>query len=312
VAQPEVRRTWVVRFIVSDLAVSMLIAFPFVLVPVWVAVSRGLRPLDQLSRRIAARSPDDLEPLGLAPRHAELKPLVRAIDGLMDALRAKVRREHAFVHDAAHELRTPMAVVSAQAHALAHARDAHERAQASARLEDAIARASNLVEQLLQLARFDGPEAARTVIDVAGVTQEELALLAPQALARGLDLSLEAPDELPWAIELGAFRAILQNLVGNAVRYVQQGGRVVVGLAAIEDRMHLSVADDGPGIDAAQRERVFERFVRGAEHDVPGSGLGLAIVRQAAARSGATVQLVDGLPHGEGRRGCRFQVIFVR
>jgi signal transduction histidine kinase len=312
VGQPELARTWVLRSIVSDLAVSMLIAFPFVLVPVWIAVSQGLRPLRQLSQCIAARSPDDLDELGVSPRHAELNPLVGSIDGLMRSLRIKVQREHAFVHDAAHELRTPMAVVSAQAHALAHVREPRERLEAAARMEGAIARASNLVEQLLQLARFDGQAVVRTSLDLVAVIQEELAHLEPQAFARRLELSLDAPDELPWIVELGAFRAIVQNLVGNAIRYVPEGGHVVVGMAKVGDRLHLGVEDDGPGIPEDQREKVFERFVRGPDHEVPGSGLGLAIVRQAASRLGATVRLLEGLPNGSGRRGCRFEVIFVR
>jgi signal transduction histidine kinase len=202
-----------------------------------------------------------------------------------------------------------MAVISAQAHALAHARDAQERASAAALLDDAIARASNLAEQLLQLARFDsGLPDARQPLDVARLAQQELALLEPRVFAQGLELSLEAPDELRWPIEPAAFRAILQNLIGNAVRYVPAGGRVAVGLATDDRGLLLVVEDDGPGIAVAQRERVFERFVRGAGHDVAGSGLGLAIVRQAAARLGGWVLLRDGLANASGGRGCRFEV----
>jgi len=312
VAQPAIERTWILKSIVSDLAVSMLIAFPIVLVPLWVAVSQGLRPLNQLSQRIAARDPDDLAEIGFTSRHAELQPLVRSLDGLIARLRGKVLREHEFVHDAAHELRTPLAVISAQAHAVAHALDADERKLAAARLDDAIARASNLVEQLLQLARFDGQAASRATMDVARVAQDELALLEPSAFARGLELSLEAPDELAWPIELAAFRAILHNLVGNAIRYVPARGRIVVGLTIDSDVLQLTVEDDGQGIPAAQRESVFERFVRGAGHDVSGSGLGLAIVRQAAARLGGSVRLVDGMARAAGGRGCRFEVTFDR
>jgi len=310
VAQPEIGRGWRIRTIAADLALSMLIAFPFVLVPLWIAVSQGLRPLNQLSRHIGQRDPDDLAAIGLSPRHAELAPVAHALDDLLARLRRKVERERAFVHDAAHELRTPLAVISAQAHALVRARDADERAQAQARLDDAIARGSGLIDQLLQLARLDGGSEATALLDVARVAQEELAVLEPQAFARGLELSLEAPDVLRWPMQLGAFRAILQNLVGNAVRYVQPGGHVVVALGVADDGLHLSVADDGPGIPAALRGTLFDRFVRGTGHDVAGSGLGLAIVRQAAARMGGCVRLADGLPGAGGLIGCRFEVAF--
>lgn len=310
VAQPEVDRAWRVRAIADDLAGSLLIALPLVLVPLWFAVTQGLRPLSQLSERIRLRHPDDLDAIGMAPRHAELQPLVQALDALLARLHRKVQRERAFVHDAAHELRTPLAVISAQAHALARARDSAERAQAQALLDDAIARSSSLIDQLLQLARFDGGAEEATLLDVARVAQEELAVLEPQAFARDLELSLEAPDTLTWPMPLGAFRAILQNLVGNAVRYVQAGGHVTVALDVEGETLHLSVTDDGPGIPAALSATVFDRFVRGAGHDLPGSGLGLAIVRQAAARAGGTVQLLDGLPGSAGAPGCRFEVIF--
>ena len=308
VAQPEVAHGWIVRSVLSDLAASLAIAFPLVLIPLWLAVSQGLRPLSQLSQRLAARDPDDLSASGLAPRHAELRPLVRSIDGLLARLRGKVRREHAFVHDAAHELRTPLAVISAQAHVLAHAHDTQARADAAARLDDAIARASNLAEQLLSLARFDSQAPKRETMDVARLTQQEVALLAPRAIERGLELSLDAPDALSWAIELAAFRAILQNLVGNAIRYVPAGGQVAIGLAVDGGSLVLSVQDDGPGIEESQREHVFERFVRGNGHDVAGSGLGLAIVRQATLALGGGVRLVDGLRNAGGGHGCRFEV----
>ena len=308
VAQPALRRAWLMMSIATDLGVSMLIAFPFVLLPLWLIVSHGLRPLNQLSQRIAARDPDDLTETGVGTRLAELQPLVRSIDALLARLRAKVAREHAFVHDAAHELRTPMAVISAQAHALAHGRDASARESARARLDDAIARASNLIEQLLQLARLDAHTCSPRAMDVAQVTQEELAMLEPRAFAKRLELSLEAPDELVWPVELAAFRAILQNLVGNAIRYVPAGGHIVVGLGSDGDTLHLSVTDDGPGIDSELRDTVFDRFVRGTGHEIPGSGLGLPIVRQAAARLQGGVRLVQGMPNTAGTFGCRFEV----
>ena len=134
--------------------------------------------------------------------------------------------------------------------------------------------------------------------------QQELALLAPRALAQGLDLGLDAPDALVHPVEPAALRSILHNLVGNAIAYVPRGGSVTVSLARVDGALRLRVTDDGPGIDVALREAVFDRFVRGAGHDVAGSGLGLAIVRQAARRAGGDVVLRDG----PGGRGCEFDI----
>ena len=305
VAQSEVPRAWVLKSLAAELTVYMTIALPCLLLPLWLAISQGLRPLRRLSQAVAERNFEDLGATGLVARHRELRPLVSAIDDLLARLRAKVGREHAFIHDAAHELRTPMAVISAEAHALAQAPDAVARQEAEKRLDGSLARAARLVDQLLALARMDDSHQPwRESVDVCLLAQQELARLAPRAIAGGLELDLEAPDTLPMEIEPLALRTILRNLVGNALLYVPRGGRVHVSLALHGGGLQLAVADDGPGIAPEDRERVFERFMRGGSRDVSGSGLGLAIVRQAALRMGGEVVLFDGL---DGR-GCRFDV----
>ncbi|MES2299532.1 MAG: ATP-binding protein [Pseudomonadota bacterium] len=288
-----------------DLTLNMLIAFPLTFLAVWIAITRGLLPLRQLSDRIGARGVDDLSPIDVDPRYAEIKPLVAALDTLLSRLRATLSRERAFVHDAAHELRTPMAVISAQAHVLSKADSARERAEAEQHMDGAIARAAHLVQQLLALAQLDASAGARgNEVDLARVLQQELAQLAPQALARGIELSLEAPPTLSHWLDLHAFRSIVHSLLENALRYVPRGGRVLVSLTAHALELRLSVADNGPGIAVEHRELVFERFYRIGGDSVPGSGLGLAIARQAAARLNGKLTLAPGL---EGR-GCRFEL----
>ena len=305
VAQTEVPRAWVLKSLGAELTLYMAIALPCVLLPLWLAVSQGLRPLRRLSQAVAARDAEDMSATGLVARHRELRPLVGAIDDLLARLRAKVAREHAFIHDAAHELRTPLAVISAQAHALAQAPDAAARREAEDRLDGSLARAARLVDQLLALARLDDShQPRREWVDVGLLAQQELAQLAPRAIAGGLELDLDAPEALRAQIEPLALRTILRNLVVNALQYVPRGGRVGVSIAVRGGELRLVVVDDGPGIAPEDRERVFERFMRGSARDVAGSGLGLAIVRQAARRMGGEV----ALSAGEGGRGCRFDV----
>jgi two-component system sensor histidine kinase QseC len=296
---------WLLLKISRDMGVYLLVSFALVLGAIWLAVTHGLRPLRHLSNRIAARGPDDLQPLGVNPGYAELTPLTEAIDSLLAQLRGKLETERGFVQDAAHELRTPLAVISAQARVLAATPDGVQRAGAERDMDRAIERASRLIRQLLALAQADSaPQQALVQADVAQLARQELAQLAPAAMARGVELSLEAPDALLHAVDVHALQSILQNLLANAIEYVGRGGQVVVELHARAGALTLSVADDGPGIAAADQAEIFKRFRRGAGQQAPGSGLGLAIVRQAAARLGGTVRLAPGL----GGRGCTFYV----
>lgn len=306
-AEPEITGRWILERNAGRVLPYLLLAFPIVLLPIWFAVKLGLRPLRQLADRIAERGATDLSPIGLDPRYEELKPLVAALERMLKQLRDQMARERAFVHDAAHEMRTPMAVIAAQAHALAGAGNAEDRVQAQAHLEQAIVRASHLTQQLLALASLDDANAQATArpVDAAQLVRQLLAQAAPMAMARGIELTFDAPDSLMARLVVPAFQSILENLLDNAIRYAHHGATIAVSLAIdAAGELRLSVADDGPGIPEAERERVFERFHRGSGHEAPGSGLGLAIVRQAVLQSGGRLALTAGL----GQRGAGFHV----
>ncbi|MFZ6798419.1 sensor histidine kinase [Undibacterium sp. Di24W] len=313
IGEPVTSPGWLLARLSSNLTMSMIISFPLLLLPIWFAVTRGMRPLKLLSNRIAARGPDDLSPLEFNVEYAELSPLAAALDRLLDQLRTKLSREHGFVQDAAHELRTPLAVISAQAHVMMKAETPEERKQAGTHLDAAITRASHLIKQLLDLARIENDEAHTTErLDLCQLLRQALAETVPIATEGNIDLSLEAPDELTRQIDRNAFLSIVHNLLSNALHYghekkldaEHQRGEVHVELILLNTVVMLSVADDGPGIAEAERALVFERFYRVAGSDKSGSGLGLAIVAQAVARLHGRVRIESGL-HG---RGCRFIV----
>ena len=285
------------------------IFFLFLLLALWFAVRRGLLPLRSLAAHLAQREAGDLAPLNVDLPWRELKPLVAALDGLLLQLRGKVQREYAFLQDATHELRTPIAVISAQAHTLAKAATPQAQAAAKQQIDHAMARAAHLIVQLSELARVDTQAVQESqVLDVVHLVKLDLMQMAQAAQAHGMErnmeMVLEAPDTLPHQLEANTFQSIVHNLVSNAIRYGRKGGRIVVTLKQENDNLFLSVADDGPGIGLAQREQVFERFYRGLGHDASGAGLGLAIVRQAAARLNARVELSEGLRG----LGCCFSV----
>lgn len=307
IAEPMLNDQDLLSWLALDLSSSMLLAFPLVLLPLWLAVYSGLAPLRRMARRLASvdASPK-LASLDVDLRYAELRPLGLAFDELLERLRRRLARERAFVHDAAHELRTPLAVIAAQTHVLTEAISEAERVEAAENLLASIRRTAHLSQQLLDLAALDRePTAEPQEVDLATLTAQMLAGQIGQAQERGIELSLDTPEHLKRKIDLPAFQSVLQNLLDNALRYVPRGGRVEVSLQALGGAgLSLKVADDGPGIAPAEREQAFERFWRGKNHGQPGSGLGLAIVKQAAKRLGGSILLGDGL----AGRGAGFEL----
>lgn len=312
IAEPRVGDATVLGWFGRELAGYLLLAFPLVVVPLWIALRRGMRPLTTLASEVERRDAQDLTPLGFQPRHDELVPLVGAFDRLLARLRLQLRRERAFVQDAAHELRTPMAVIAAQAHLLVQARDDAERDAAARALGRALERAAHLSRQLLALAAVDeGRAVPPESFDLAALAQERLAQAAPDAEAKGIALSLDAPERMPVHADRAALESVLGNLVENALRYVPAGGQVAVCLRHEGTDAVLTVIDDGPGIPAHCRDLAFERFWRGDQAGaVPGTGLGLAIVREAARRLGGGVRLDDGQAAEPSRPGLSAEVRF--
>lgn len=286
-----------VMFSSAGLLMPLLIGFPLLLLPVWAAVHTGLRPLRQLTRELAARQAGDLAPLNLAQAPEELAPVVAQINGTLRQLRNLLQRERNFLADAAHEIRTPLAVISAQGDALLHAATTREREAAAARLGQGVERSSRLVNQLLSLARLDADVEDEWVdIDLADAVRDCLAEQAPEAARRGIELAYVGPDSLVAPCPSQALAAVLGNLVGNALRYGREGGAVEVRLDTVQaDLLALSVSDDGPGIPLPDRLKMFERFRRGNHPGATGSGLGLAIVASAARQLRARIEVQQGL-----------------
>ncbi|MDD5250338.1 MAG: ATP-binding protein [Rhodocyclaceae bacterium] len=271
-----------------------LLLLPVMGAVVWVVVGRGLRPLNAVARAVTTRTPAALDPLPVRAVPAEALPLVTALNDLLARLKAALEAQRDFVADAAHELRTPLAALQLQAQVLERAQDAAERADALAELKRGLLRASHSVQQLLTLARQEPgthqpPVATVRLADVAAqVIVAQVAL----AQAKGIDLGAARADgDARIRGDAEGIRLLLANLVDNAIRYTPPGGKVDVAVGADGQGAFFDVCDSGPGIPAAERERVFDRFYRREQSSEGGSGLGLAIVKTIAARHGASVAL---------------------
>jgi len=301
----DARRTrWAAREAGVELLGYLALTLPVILLPVWLALRAALAPLQSLSDQVAVRAPADMSPIVLPKGYRELLPLQAALNRLFERMAATFAREKAFVHDAAHEMRTPLAVIGAQAHVL-QTSEGPARDEAARRLQAAMERASHLAHQLLRLAQADATALApREPVDVMNLARDTLAGMTELATELGSELSLGGPDNAVLATDPRALRSMLGNLVDNALRYGGRGVLVDVSIDVQPARWQLRVVDDGPGIPAAHREQVFERFWRGRSQDERGAGLGLAIVREAARSLGGDVDLQVG----PGGRGCSFTV----
>ncbi|AOY95108.1 two-component sensor histidine kinase [Cupriavidus sp. USMAA2-4] len=308
IAQPmSARRTLAARMALRTVA-PLLLLLPLLGWLVWLAVGRGLRPLREIAEEVGARDAATLAPLATRAMPAEVAPLSEALNQLLARLAQAIDTQRAFVADAAHALRTPLAALQLQAQLVERADGAEARQEAVARLRQGLERLTHLVNQLLTLARQE-PGATpppHEAVDLRALAGTVVADLTQAAIDRDIDLGLDAdPGELTVKGDADALRILLTNLVDNALRYIPRGGRVDVHLRRAEaGGVELAVSDNGPGIPADERARVFDRFYRLADAPTGGSGLGLAIVAEIAQAHGARVALEDAAP------GLRVRIVF--
>jgi len=300
-----------VRETVTGLVVLEVVGGAGALVVGWFALGRvvaaALRPLDDMTsvaRGIAAG--DRGRRLGSGRPDTELGRNAQAFDAMLDELESAVataeraqEQMRAFLSDASHELRTPLAGLQASAENLLRADPGRlDRERALAAMVRESTRASRLVADLLTAARLaEGVQLELGEVDLGVLARQEVE--RQQLLAPSVAWSVAVDDDGPPAVvraDGGRVGQVLTNLLDNARRATPAGGSVVVGVRAGADAVVLEVRDTGPGIPEADRERVFERFVRldaARDRRSGGSGLGLAISRAIARAHGGDLVAAD-------------------
>ncbi|MBY4896889.1 HAMP domain-containing sensor histidine kinase [Cupriavidus sp. AU9028] len=325
IAQPLSARSEVAARMALRTVAPLLLLLPLLGWLVWIAVGRGLRPLREIARQVGERDANALAPLALRRMPEEIAPLTEALDKLLARLAKAIETQRGFVADAAHALRTPLTALQLQAQLVERADSEPARREALGRLREGLERLTHLVAQLLTLARQEPNAApvAQRVLDLQPLCAATVAEMSQAALDAGIDLGLEAAvppgSDRAEGVYLvrgdgDALRILLTNLIDNALRYTASGARVDVrlGFADVGSRhgqgqgpgVVLTVADNGPGIPADQRERVLDRFYRPPDAPSGGSGLGLAIVAEIAQAHGAAISLEDNAP------GLRVRIVF--
>ena len=305
VARSSANREELARSILVDTLLPLSALIVLMTMIVWAGIRAGLAPLARLRGEVESRAPTDLAPLHIEQAPRELQSLARALNELLGAARRNVAAQKRFIGDAAHQLRTPLAGLKSQTElALQGCADPELRARLE-RVHQSATRSAHLVNQLLTLARAE-PESAlvqdRSGFDLRQLARELTAELVPRALRAGVDLGLdpaleEDGDAVPVRANGLLLREALSNLIDNAIRYAGRGAEVTVRVRREGALAVAEVEDNGPGIPAAERERVFERFVRGTTVG-DGCGLGLSIVKEIIERHAGQVELADGAAGG--------------
>ena len=300
-AETMVKRTQLTRQILTGVILVEILVITMAAVLVWLGIGKSLRPLERLRAEIEGRSHRDLRPLPERDAPLEARPLVTALNKLLERLSAVLGAQRDFVENAAHQMRTPVAGMRMQIEYALSQDDPAEWRHALNMLSPASARAVHLVNQLLALARADAGASFNVtmeVIDARLPVEEVIGNLMPQAIAKNIDVGLEL-EPSPVCANPFLLSELVSNLVDNAVTYSAIGGRVTVRTRQSGGATAIEVEDDGPGIPEREREDVFRRFHRMEGAPGRGCGLGLAIVRKIAQIHRADVELRDP-PGGTG------------
>jgi two-component system sensor histidine kinase QseC len=280
--EPYRPRNYLTQHVIVQTLYPIVLGLPVITLLIWVAVGRGLTPLRRLTSQVHERDPENLIRIHAPYAPDEVRPLVEELNILLERLEQKIDKERRFIGDAAHELRTPLAGLRAHAEVALGARNARERTRALSNIVKGVDRASHLVNQLLTLSRLDeSAMGTDQIVDLGDALRAVLNDLRPSADEKSIAMALRAEPENKFPI-LGNVEAIcvlFRNLVDNAIRYAPPSSEVSLALTQQKKNWVITIADEGSGIPADDRDKVFDRFHRRTKTDAYGTGLGLSIVK---------------------------------
>lgn len=299
-AERDDQRWRMAESIILPAVYPMLIAVPVLGVIIWWLLGVGLRPVAKLAHDLEQREATDLRPLESDDLPSELRQLAASANALLRRLEASFARERRFSADAAHELRTPLAALRIQCDNLAcHESAAGPTVQiAIAKMQTGLERLGHLIEQILILNRVapDQFMGRFDAIVLSPLLRRVIAGHGDALESKAIEIELVG-DDVDVRGDTFALESMVDNLIGNAIKYTPAGGSIRVRTSRTTHGAVLDVIDNGVGIPAPLRDRVFDRFYRvdGDRHDadVAGCGLGLSIVKQVADLHGARIELHD-------------------
>jgi two-component system OmpR family sensor kinase len=267
------------------------------------SIEHAIAPLTGIATRISSRDAGNLTPIELGPEQTppEIQPLLSALNRLMERLDESLKKQRQFVSDAAHELRTPLTAISFQLQSIQSAATMEDRAERLGLLRGGIDRASHLVAQLLCLARAENGltvnagSTTAELIRLDRLVTETLSDFLPLAERKQIDLGILSITPLQLMGDSDSLRAMIGNLIDNAIRYAPVGTSIDISLTRDGGVARLMIQDQGPGLCEAVQQRIFDRFYRGPADDrgskAAGTGIGLAIVKAAVERHCGQINL---------------------
>ena len=299
--EPYLPRDYLSRHVLSQTLYPVFIGLPVVTLLIWLVVGRGFRPLKRLASEVHSRGSDNLEPIRAPYAPAEVQPLVNELNGVLERLHEKIDKERHFIGNAAHELRTPLAGLKAQAEVALSARTPEERERAIRHILTGVDRTGHLVNQLLTLSRLDESDhLTEEPVNLKDVAQQVLIDCLPSADQKSIELSLNAGISANYRVmgNRDGLYILARNLVDNAIKYSPRDSAVDVSLQRQSQAVELRVTDQGPGIPASERLKVFDRFHRRAGNTAYGTGLGLSIAKRVIELHQGEVVLSDSNTEG--------------
>ena len=297
VSQPMAVRDELAAGLAGRMLIPFLLLIPLLAGLIWWSVTRNLRPLQTVANAVAARDEGSMQALNETGLPKEILPMVVAINQLLTRLSYSMQMQRTFIADAAHELRTPLTALKLQLALTERATTDAQRQSGFVKLSTRLERSIHLVKQLLTLTRSESrlESEAFTSVNLSALAQDVAQDLLPLAEASRIDLRTDIAPQIPVLGQPENLRIAISNLLDNAIRYTPPLGQVRISVALEAGHAVLRVIDNGRGIAAHERERVFDRFYRCEDTEVTGSGLGLAIVRNIIEAHHATLTLSDNL-----------------
>ncbi len=299
VAQPLQKRFAFAQDVILSAVTPMIIAIGILSLLIYIIITRGLRPLRQLTKELVKRKTNDFTPLKLKAKNSELESVIATLNQLFSRLNSAFERERHFASDAAHELKTPLSVLKINAYNIQHDLNqiANYENDSVNQLVLSVDRMSHVIDQILNLNRTNPEQLVldSKVVNINYLLQNVIRDLYDEISQREQTIELLSDDISLMAHEF-SLQLMLQNLISNASKYTPNAGVIKVSAFIDENEaLKLTVEDSGSGIATEEYKRVFDRFYRvgGDRHSstVIGCGLGLAIVKHIVLLHGASIEL---------------------